>query len=249
MSLNLILGNMFSGKTSELIRRYNRYSIGNKKCLMIKYKNDTRYDPFMIVTHDNIKIKAIVCEFLYEADIIISNYDVICIDEVQFYKDANIFCDKWANQGKTVEACGLNGTFNRTQFPIISNLIPLAENITFLKAICKESGEEATFTQLNTDTDGLNKETNELIGGSDKYGAVDRKTYLAKMGEPDYLNQFLNFYAELNGLKNVSLIGYVKEQLGELNRENLKMIGDSALAYYNSLNDHESASESKSENE
>ncbi|MCJ7637940.1 MAG: hypothetical protein MUO21_10665, partial [Nitrososphaeraceae archaeon] len=110
--INLVIGSMFSEKTTNLIRRYNRYTIGGKKCLMIKYKNDTRYDSEMVVTHDNIKINAIVCEYLSEADKLINNYDVICIDEVQFYQDAYIFCDKWANEGKIIEACGLNGTFN-----------------------------------------------------------------------------------------------------------------------------------------
>jgi thymidine kinase len=230
---------MFSGKSTELIRRYNRYTLGNKKCIMIKYKNDCRYDPLMIVTHDNIKIKAIVCEFLYEADQIIKEYDVICIDEVQFYKDAHIFCDKWANQGQIVEACGLNGTFNRTEFPIISQLIPLADNITFLKAICKETGNEAVFSQLNTDSTGLNKETNELIGGSDKYSASDRETFIRKNGEPNYLNQFLTFYADLKGLnskseplvKGVNLADYLDPN-ELINTENLKVVADVALNNY-----------------
>ena len=92
--INLILGSMFSGKTSELVRRYNRHTIGGRKCLMIKFKRDTRYDDEAVVTHDKIKIKAFVCEYLYEADDEVVNYDVICIDELQFYKDAHIMCDK-----------------------------------------------------------------------------------------------------------------------------------------------------------
>ena len=169
---NFIIGCMFSGKTSELISRYNRYTIGKKKCLMIKYKNDTRYDKNMIVTHDGIKVNAVVCENLYEVDYKINNYDVICIDEVQFYKDADIFCDKWANNGKIVEACGLNGTFERKPFPIISNLLPLAENITFLTAICKETGNNAVYSKRLIDD-----KKEEVIGGEDAYSAVDRETY------------------------------------------------------------------------
>ena len=37
--LNLICGPMYSGKTSELCRRYTRYKLAGKKCLLIKYKN------------------------------------------------------------------------------------------------------------------------------------------------------------------------------------------------------------------
>lgn len=172
--VNLILGNMWSGKTSELIRRYNRHTIGEKKCLMIKYKNDIRYDEKMVVTHDGIKINAYVCEYLYQADEFIKDIDVICVDEVQFYKDAFIFIDKWANMGKIVEACGLNGTFNRTEFPIISKLLPIAENITFLKAVCKETGKDAVYSNINITVDS---NITEIIGGSEKYNAVDRLTY------------------------------------------------------------------------
>ena len=173
-SLNLIIGSMFSGKTGELIRRCNRYTIGGKKCFMIKYKNDNRYDGEMIATHDGIKVPALICEYLYEADKIIDNYDVICVDEVQFYKDAVIFCDKWANQGKIVEASGLNGTFNRTEFPIISRLIPLSQDIVFLKAVCKETGNDAVYSNINVPVD---KGIIEVIGGDDKYNAVDRLTF------------------------------------------------------------------------
>ncbi len=171
-SINLILGPMWSCKTTELIRRYKRYTLGMKKCMMIKYKNDTRYDNAMVVTHDGHKIEAFACEVLCEADLEIQNYDVICIDEVQFYKDADVYIDKWANQGKIIVASGLNGNFKRQEFPIISKLIPLAENISFYTAVCKETGKDATFTKINVDNDII-----EVIGGSELYSAVDRQTY------------------------------------------------------------------------
>jgi thymidine kinase len=155
-------------------RRYNRYKLGGKSCIAIKYKNDTRYDDTMIVTHNGIKIEATPCTYLIEVDAKVRDFDVVCIDEVQFYKDAPQFCDKWANEGKIVVANGLSGTFNRTPFPIISELIPLAETIVVLNAICKKTGNDASFTKLlveNT-TGGV-----EIIGGLDKYDAVDRRTY------------------------------------------------------------------------
>ena len=170
--INLILGCMFSSKTSTLISRYNRYSIGGKKCIMIKYKNDVRYDPFRVVTHDGIKVEAIVCNLLAEVDTKIQNYDVICVDEVQFYKDADIYLDKWANDGKIIEACGLNGDYNRKPFDVISQLIPKVENITFLKAICKNNGNDAVFSKRL-----INSNKQELIGGENIYEAVDRETF------------------------------------------------------------------------
>jgi len=216
--INLILGCMYSGKTSELLRRYQRHTFGGKKCLMIKYKNDTRYDKEnMVVTHDGIKIQGIICEFLYEANKYVINYNVICIDEIQFYKDAHIFCDIWANFGIIIEACGLSGTFNRTQFPIISKLIPLAENITFLKAVCKDTGDDATYTNIiSIPSDNINIDisNNELIGGIEKYNAVDRKTYFNNNQKNK--NYILNIIREFLDI-------YTKNKIVEINYSDKKL--------------------------
>ena len=73
-SLNLILGPMYSGKTSTLITRYNRHIIAKRRCILVKYKNDTRYDDKMIVTHNGIKIEAITCEELADLDQMVKNH-------------------------------------------------------------------------------------------------------------------------------------------------------------------------------
>ncbi len=197
--LKLIIGSMFSGKSSELIRRFKRYTIGGKKCVMVKYKQDVRYDEKTVTTHDNTKVNAIPCQNLYEIDGLIKEYDVICIDEVQFYKDANIFCDKWANQGKIVEACGLNGTFERKPFHMISLLIPLAEDITYLTAVCKETGSDAHYSKRLTD-----ETAEEVIGGSEKYTAASRETFFEghnKDGVVKNFAKFVNLYVTDNDIK------------------------------------------------
>lgn len=173
--IRLILGPMFSGKTTELVNRYNRYVIGGKKVVVIKYSNDTRYDEKCISTHNGIKVEALSCTLLGELDDIVWKYDVVCIDEIQFYADADIICDKWANDGIIVEACGLNGTFNRTPFEPVSRLVPLAEDITYVKAICRNNGRDATYSHLTIQHDNS---TTEIIGGIDKYTALDRENYV-----------------------------------------------------------------------
>jgi thymidine kinase len=196
--IHLIIGPMYSGKTTELIRQYNRYSIAGKKCIMVKYRNDQRYNPKMVVTHDNIKVDALTCLYLYEVDKLVQGYDVICIDEIQFYKDGDIFCDKWANQGKIVIACGLNGSYQRTPFPIISNLLPLVENITYSKSVCRETGNDAIYSKLNN----IPKNGNlEVIGGLEKYKAADRKTYFMNNPDCGKLIEFIRIYLEENKLR------------------------------------------------
>ena len=51
-SLQIIFGPMFSGKTTELMRRIRRYNIAQRECLVIKYRADTRYSVNKAVTHD-----------------------------------------------------------------------------------------------------------------------------------------------------------------------------------------------------
>ena len=174
--IHLIIGPMFSGKTTELLRIYNRYKIANKLCVLVKYKDDTRYDSnHKVVTHNNKWNDAqFACTHL--SDIFknenIINANVICIDEIQFFTDADIICDMWANNGKIVIVSGLNGDYNREPFEVISKLIPKSENITYLNAVCKETGNDAHFTKRkNNNTEKL------LIGGEETYTATCRKKY------------------------------------------------------------------------
>lgn len=173
--LSLILGPMFSGKSTILLTRYRRYQIAGKKCLLIKYANDTRYSGSeeMLVTHDQISYKATSCHKLEEVQTIIQDYDVICIDEIQFYADAHIYCDQWANAGKIVEVCGLNGDYRRKPFEQISLLIPLSDDISYVTAVCKDTGKDASFTMRLS-----NEKEQEVIGSTDKYQAVSRECYI-----------------------------------------------------------------------
>jgi len=171
--INLIIGPMYSGKSSELIRRFNRHKIGGKKCIMIKQISDTRYDATKVTTHDKIMEDAYPCKYLYEIDELIRSFDVICIDEIQFFEDAFIFCDKWANENKIIEACGLSGTYRLKPFDVITKLIPLAKiPILHLSAVCKYCGEDASCSRKFVGDDVVID-----IGGEDKYEAVCMSCY------------------------------------------------------------------------
>lgn len=75
---------MFSGKTTELIRRLKRYTFAQYRCLIIKYLKDTRYSAESVATHDGQSLPAFSCTHLSQANSILDNYDVIGIDEGQF---------------------------------------------------------------------------------------------------------------------------------------------------------------------
>ena len=50
--IDITLGPMFAGKSTELLRKIKRYQITGKKCLVIKYSADTRYSEKCVSTHD-----------------------------------------------------------------------------------------------------------------------------------------------------------------------------------------------------
>lgn len=220
-SIRLYIGCMWSGKTSAVIEAYNRHVIGRRKCLLVKYTNDTRYSDNGVITHSGIiKETNIKCQYLYEIDHIVRNYDVVCIDEIQFYKDAAIFCDLWANDGLIIEAGGLSGTFQRKDFKVISDLIPKAELIIWKMAVCCETGKDAVFTLRTTSEKSM-----EVIGGIDKYKAVDRKTYFSSITSDDLkeykmeeMKKFLDIFNDVHKLgfnnddKNSIIASYLQSQ-------------------------------------
>ena len=177
--IHLIIGPMYSGKTTELLRLYKRYYLAGKSCILIKHKDDTRYETDYVVTHDKKRLKALSTKTLSNiySNSDVSNSEVICIDEIQFYNDAADTCDKWANDGKIVIAAGLNGDYLREPFEQVSRLLAKVEmnNLTALTAICTETGQQASFSKRIT-----NEKEIKVIGGSEKYIACSRKSYFSE---------------------------------------------------------------------
>ena len=65
--INLILGCMFSGKSTEIIRLIKRYKQINKyKLLLINHSKDNRYGESVISSHDKVQIKCQSLEKLYQ---------------------------------------------------------------------------------------------------------------------------------------------------------------------------------------
>ncbi|CAJ0570148.1 unnamed protein product, partial [Mesorhabditis spiculigera] len=173
-----IIGPMFSGKTTELIRIHDRYKIAKKKCVLVKYDGDMRYDAHHITTHQQQKALgctvvahrlADVRETLFDEDV-----EVVAIDEGQFYDDLASTCEQLAADGKIVIVAALNGDFMRRPFAEVSKLISFSNDVRNLSAVCMRCGTDASYTFRNT------KETQvEVIGGSDTYQALCRACYYA----------------------------------------------------------------------
>ena len=173
--IQLILGPMFSGKSTELIRRLKRYQVAQYKVMMVKYAKDQRYDETGIATHCGQVVPAVAAEHLEELEHRATDYEVIGIDEGQFFPDIVAWCEVMANRGKIVLVAALDGTFQRRPFPEMMALVPLAEAVTKLQAVCMLCFQEAAFSKRTTSESSV-----EVIGGADKYMAVCRRCYFSQ---------------------------------------------------------------------
>ena len=175
--LELIIGNMFSGKSSELIRRINKTKSINKKILVINYMNDNRFSNNSVATHNNLKVNCLKLEKLNDiTENMIQQYDYFFIDEGQFFTDLYIVVLKLVDTyQKHVIISGLDGDSQRNPFGDIIKLIPLCDKLDKLSAYCCKcnNGVAAPFTKKIS----KNKEIVD-IGGSDKYIPVCRYHYL-----------------------------------------------------------------------
>jgi thymidine kinase len=130
--IEIILGPMFSGKSSELLKKYRRHKKLGLKCILVKYLHDTRYSKTGIATHDLViqDKDVITCGTkLKYIDEVMNNYDVILIDEGQFFDDIVDVVDNLANNGKKIIIASLDGTFEQKPFGHTLELIPKAEKV------------------------------------------------------------------------------------------------------------------------
>lgn len=173
--LELILGPMFSGKTTQLIQHYKKFTYIGKKTVVINYAEDKRYHDSMLSTHDKIMIPCLFAKTLTE---IWSQqklaYDVFIINEGQFFSDLySVVLDMVENHQKTVYICGLDGDFKRQKFGQILDLIPYCnrvEKLNSLCAICK-NGKPGIFSHRMT------QEKDQVVIGSDNYQPLCRTCY------------------------------------------------------------------------
>lgn len=92
------------------------------------------------------------------------DFDVIGIDEGQFFSDLVSFAETAANSQKIVIISALQGTFVRGKWQNITELIPLCEKVKKLSAICKLCKVNASFT-FRTASGNCQR----TIGGADMY--------------------------------------------------------------------------------
>ncbi|KAG9151649.1 hypothetical protein Leryth_001956 [Lithospermum erythrorhizon] len=177
--IHVIMGPMFAGKTTALLRRVRSESDMGRNVVVIKSSKDARYAVNSVVTHDGTKFPCWALPKLssFKERFGVDQYakvDVIAIDEAQFFDDLYEFCCNAADlDGKIVVVAGLDGDYLRRNFGSLLDIVPLADTVMKLTARCEVCGKKALFTLRKID----NAQT-ELVGGADIYMPVCRRHYV-----------------------------------------------------------------------
>lgn len=220
--LELVLGTMFSGKTSHILSKISFFADLGFKVLYINIDFDNRSDK-TFSTHNSFLNSKDYCE----KESIVNNvsmikrknlvgieynpWDIVIIDEAHFFPDLEIWVKELLFHKKYVIVSALTGDFKGNKFGNAIDLIPICDEIVRLHAYCSVCAKNkkcriAIYSKKNT------KNSNTVdIGGSDKYSPVCRE-------------HFLNREKELSLLKNNQDmdVNIINNKQNEENEQNLK---------------------------
>ena len=174
--IEIVLGCMYSGKSTELIRRCGRYKAIGKKILMINHSLDIRTGN-SVMTHKKDTVDAIKTDNLMgiikTPEFI--NSDVVGIDEGQFFDDLLNFVKSVELTDKIIIISGLDGDSERRPFGQMLDCIPYCDEVIKLNAMdmIDKDGTPGIFTKRVSE-----KKEHILVGTTDCFIAVSRKNYL-----------------------------------------------------------------------
>ena len=173
--IECICGSMFSGKSEELLRRIKRGVIAKQKVLLFKPSIDNRYEENMVSTHNGNSYESVnidKAEQIYDY-IIDKKYDIIGIDEVQFFDEKIVeVINKLTDDGIRVIVAGLDMDFKAEPFHPMPEIMAISEMVTKLHAVCNKCGKEASRSQrLINGKPAKYDDPVVVIGASESYEA------------------------------------------------------------------------------
>ena len=180
MSLEIIMGPMFSGKTTHAISFIRRQKFIGNSIIALKPMIDTRYSSdAKIISHNKEEVSCLLWDHekpLEFTDEFLSVNSII-IEEAQFFKGLLDFIKiALLTYKKNILVVGLDGDAQQQKFGEILDCIPYASNIQKLNALCVKckNGTWAHYTKkLISDSEQID------VGSSEKYMSVCLKHLLS----------------------------------------------------------------------
>jgi thymidine kinase len=171
---------MYSSKSEELLRRLRRFKIAGKNVVLISPSIDSRSDAELI-SHSGIIMQCMKASTAKEVLKISEDYDVVALDEIQFFPPSIISAILYIAKDRTVIVTGLDTNYRYEPFGVVPELMAYAEKLEKRTAICNRCGLEATRTQRLIDGEPAPLDGPEiLIGGLESYEARCSKCWEAK---------------------------------------------------------------------
>ena len=172
--LELILGPMFSGKTTELIEKYKEIKEKGHDGCVINYIDDKRYSETKLSSHDGLMIDCIQLKKLKNIGEIKEKF--IFINEGQFFEDLYDFVIEQLEKEKCIYVYGLDGDFKRKKFGQILDLIPMCDKVKKKKAKCNNNfcTKKAIFSHR------ISNEDLQVVIGNKNYEPLCRRCYTRK---------------------------------------------------------------------
>ena len=155
-NLETIVGAMFAGKTSELLKRILWAKHQNKKIIVIKPSIDNRYSNEKIITHNDLSHE---CYAMYNWEKTLEKFnfhktkvDIVFLDEIQFMdtNDTLNNVEIILNNGIDVVCAGLDQDSRGKPWETSSMLLGLSDKIVKIYGFCNVCGFEATKTYRKT---------------------------------------------------------------------------------------------------
>jgi thymidine kinase len=184
LTLEVIIGPMFSGKTSELIRLVEREVYAKRKGAIFKAAFDRRYSVREVVTHNGLHYDAYTIApdptgFRRISEIATTDkLDAVGVDEINFFPKGIVPILDGLAYSRRVIACGLNLNFRAEPFETTMMLAARADRVRYLSAVCVVCGREATRTQRLIAGKPAPKDSPVIVvGGKEMYEPRCRNCY------------------------------------------------------------------------
>ena len=182
MSLRLIVGPMFAGKTSEIQTVIRRFSCLGKKVLVLTANTDNRYQNSVtaIVNHDMSIVPARGVDVNRLQDVLewndFTDATAVVLDEAQFFNGLHAFVTACLAAGKHLVVVGLDGDAEGRPFSHVLDLISLADSVEKKTALCRQCGDgtPAIFSRSLVARDSGSR---VAVGGADMYEPVCRRHF------------------------------------------------------------------------
>jgi len=151
-TLETIVGAMFAGKTSELLKRILWAEHQEKNIIVLKPRIDNRYSEEVISTHNDLSHACYPMENWDETKkkykLNKKNFDMLFLDEIQLMDSQETVnnVDEFLHDGIDVVCAGLDQDSRGKPWETSSLLLGLADKITKIYGFCNVCGLEATKT-------------------------------------------------------------------------------------------------------